>query len=114
MASRRSKPKTRTYPEPPRHYYVYVIEVSEHGRRTFYVGQSGKTPEARAKEHASACKLYCRSCECRHYTPAGKVRLRRDLFAMYNPVSTRAEAEKIERELARKLRAQGLNVLGGH
>jgi len=109
------KPKPRSYPEPPRHYYVYVIEVTERGgRRTFYVGQSGKTPEARAREHASGCKKFCPSCKVRHYSPSGSVRLRRDLFSRYNPVDTRPEAERIERQLARKLRVQGYHVVGGH
>lgn len=108
------KPKPRSYPEPPRHYYVYVIEVSEHGKKTFYVGQSGKTPEARAREHASGCKKFCPSCKVRHYSPSGSVKLRYDLFSQYNPVDTRSEAEKIERWLARKLRDRGYHVVGGH
>jgi hypothetical protein len=116
---RKALPKTkpRSYPEPPRHYYVYVIEVSDRGKRTFYVGQSGKTPEARAREHASGQKKFCGSCKVRHYagtSRTGSVRLRHDLFSQYNPVDTRGEAERIERWLARKLRARGYHVVGGH
>lgn len=106
--------KARVYPEPPRHYYVYVIEVMEKGKRTFYVGQSGKTPEERAREHASSCKRFCPSCGCRHYTHSDRVKLRYDLFSQYNPLDTRTEAEKIERWLARKLRQRGYRVMGGH
>jgi hypothetical protein len=109
----RTRPRTRTYPEPPRRYYVYIVEASEKGKKIFYVGQSGKLPEARALEHGAGCKRFCSACGCRHYVH-GTVKLRYDLFAQYNPVDTRAEAERVERWLARKLLSRGYHVIGGH
>lgn len=110
MASSRK----RTYPEPPRRYYVYVIQATERGKSVFYVGQSGKTPEARAAEHSSRCKRFCNTCQCRHYVQGSSFKLRYDLFSQYNPIDSRAEAERVERWLARKLRSRGYTVIGGH
>ncbi len=101
-----------------RTYNVYVIETTAHGQKTLYVGQSGKTPEARLKDQAARCKRYCPTCKCRHYVHtdrgAHRMRLRYDLFSHYNPVRTRAEAERVERWLARRLTRQGYHVIGGH
>ncbi len=103
----------------PHVYYVYVIESSDRaGRRILYVGQSGKTPAARLRDHTASCKRYCSSCRCRHYVAlergAKAPRLRWDLFAGYNPMESRGEAEAAERSLARKLKARGYTVRGGH
>jgi hypothetical protein len=78
-----------------------------------YVGQSAKTPAQRFEEH-KGCKTYCKSCKCRHYVPGHLHKLRYDLFASYNPMHSRPEAEKIEKWLARKLRSRGYRVVGGH
>jgi len=94
-------------------YYVYVIESTDEGRSVFYVGQSAKTPESRLKEQRS-CKTYCSTCKCRHYAQGRGMKLRYDLFAQYNPLMTRPEAERVERWLARHLRKRGYRVMGGH
>jgi len=101
--------------KPLRHeYYVYVIEARDRaGRPVLYVGQSGKTPEERLREHKT-CKRYCRGCRCRHYAPHA-ARLRHELFARYNPIiDDRKHAERIERWLADRLRKRGYRVIGGH
>lgn len=114
--ARRHRPVRDRSLEGPREYHVYVIEETSHGRKKLYVGQSGKTPELRLKEHRARCKRYCSTCRCRSYTgPAAHgLKLRYDLFSRYNPVDTRAEAETIERWLARRLTQQGYDVIGGH
>lgn len=100
---------------PPRHYYVYVIEaVDPRGRRILYVGQSGKTPAQRLKQHKAVCTRYCATCECKHYIHGRVIGLRRDLYEQYNPLPNRPEAERVERLLAGKLRRRGYTVKGGH
>ena len=79
----------------------------------FYVGQSGKTPEARFRDQ-KGCKSYCTSCTCRHYVQGKALRLRYDLFSAYNPLDSRREAERTERWLAAQLRRRGYEVTGGH
>ena len=100
---------------PPHRYYVYVIEaVDRMGKTVFYVGQSGKTPAERFREHKSECTRFCSSCGCKHYIRGKVKRLRYELFEQYNPITSRVEAERIERWLARKLRQRGYRVIGGH
>ena len=100
---------------PPHVYYVYVIEaIDKNGRSVLYVGQSGKTPTQRLADHKSSCPRYCTSCACRHYVKGEVKGLRRDLYAHYNPISSRKAAEEIERWLARLLRKRGYHVIGGH
>jgi hypothetical protein len=103
--------------EPPHVYYVYVIEATDPrtGKRKMYVGQSGKTPEARLRDHRAKAKTYCARCAPRHYVPRGSgLRLRYDLFSEYNPISSRPRAEAVERQLARRLQGMGFTVIGGH
>ena len=97
-----------------RPYYVYVIESCVNGKKTLYVGQSAKTPEARFREQSASCKTYCSTCRCRHYVPGKVLRLRRELFEQYNPLPSRQEAERIEKWLFRHLRRRGHRVKGGH
>lgn len=100
--------------EPPRSYFVYVIEsLDSNGRKVFYVGQTQHTPEKRLAQHRKG-KKFCGSCRSRHYVPGSSMRLRHELFARYNPLWSREEAERIERWLAERLRRQGYRVLGGH
>jgi hypothetical protein len=118
-AVRRAKAhlRVRTRWEEPHVYYVYVIEATDPltGKRKLYVGQSGKTPEARLRDHRARAKTYCPRCEPRHYVPKGaQLRLRRDLFSEYNPISSRPRAEAVERQLARRLKGMGFTVIGGH
>jgi hypothetical protein len=106
--------------EPPRAYFVYVIESQDSsGRKVFYVGQTQHTPEKRLAQHQKG-KKYCSPCKSRHYVPraagAGpsSMKLRYELFSRYNPLWSREEAERIESWLAARLRRQGHRVLGGH
>lgn len=87
-----------------RRYYVYVIEQLRHGKREFYVGQTGKTPEKRFKEHKTGHLSYSH----------GGIMLRKDLYAKMNPLYSRTDAEKMEKVVARTLRKRGLKVKGGH
>jgi hypothetical protein len=91
-------------PSPPRRYYVYVIEQLHNGKREFYVGQTGKTPQARFKEHKAGHFGYTK----------GALALRKDLYAKVNPLYSRAAAERMEKVIARTLRKRGLRVRGGH
>lgn len=91
---------------PKRRFYVYVIEEIRHGKREFYVGQTGKTPEQRYKDHKQG-----------HfgYLHGGKaVSLRKDLVKKVNPLYSRKAAEMAEKLIARTLRKRGLRVKGGH
>jgi hypothetical protein len=97
----------------PRTYFVYVIESTVRGRRIFYVGQTNLSPQDRFRQH-KGCSSFCTSCTCRHYVKGEALKLRYDLFSTYNPCRSRPEAEEIERWLARKLRARGYEVAGGH
>lgn len=97
----------------PRHYYVYVIEaVDKRGSRIFYVGQSALRPEERLSQHSEG-KRYCDSCITKFHVHGKKLKLRWDLFSQYNPLLSRDQAERVERWLAKKLRARGYNVRGG-
>lgn len=89
-------------------YYVYVIELSEKaGRRAVYVGQSALYPTERFAQHLNAYKA---ASVVRRYGE----RLRPDLFEVFNPIHTRAEAEDREAQLAQLLRIEGYKVFGGH
>jgi hypothetical protein len=113
MKARKAR-RNRTL-EPARAYHVYVVETLTVEREALlYVGQSGKTPEARLEDHRAGCKRYCSSCACRHYVGGRRMRLRYDLFAHVRPVRTRREAEVLEKRLARSLRRRGYHVIGGH
>lgn len=110
------KPGTRTSAEyeqtgllgirdPNRRYYVYVIETMKKGKRQFYVGQTGKKPEQRFKEHKAG----------KHFAYAkGAKLLRKDLTKKLPPLYTRKQAERAEKIIARTLRKRGLSVTGGH
>jgi predicted GIY-YIG superfamily endonuclease len=96
-------------------FYVYVIEAQDdRGRRFFYVGSSAKTPDERFREHRDG-KRYCKG-GCRgnkKHVHGVKLRLCRELFAPYNPIRSRDEAEEIERWLARHIRKRGYRVVSG-
>lgn len=97
--------QTPLFRDPNRRYYVYVIETLKKGKRAFYVGQTGKKPEQRFKEHKAG----------RHYAYAkGAKLLRKDLTKHVPPLYTRKQAERAERIIARTLRKRGLSVTGGH
>ncbi len=95
-------------------YYVYVIELTDDAgprpnprRACVYVGQSVHIPDERFRQHKAG------------YKASRKVRqhgrwLRRKLYEQYNPITTRQEAERMERWLAQRLRERGFTVFGGH
>jgi len=102
-------------------YSVYVIEISdERGPRlnprypNVYVGQTSLTPEERFAQHQIGYKA------SRYLWKGGKGRgqwlglwLKRRLYQRYNPVETRAEAERLELWLAERLRRKGYTVFVG-
>jgi hypothetical protein len=89
-------------------YYVYVVELSEAaGKPAVYVGQSALYPAERFSQHLTGYKAA--AVVRRH----GE-RLRPDLFATWNPIRTRREAESAEADLAECLRNDGYVVFGGH
>lgn len=87
---------------------MYVVELSERaGKRAVYVGQSALYPAERFSQHLTGYKA---AAAVRRY---GKC-LRPDLFARHNPLHAREDAERMERDLAAELAAQGYRVYGGH
>ncbi len=88
-----------------------------------YVGQSAHEPDCRYRQHKECHGPVIRfSCICER--PLGDfsknlsnrcVRtygrfLRRDLYERQNPIRTRVQAERLEKELARTLAAKGFGV----
>lgn len=73
----------------------------------FYVGMTGRTPEARYREHLAGVR------DGKGYVRDYAVELLPAVYARLNPM-TRAAAEAREFELAEVLRAAGLFVRGGH
>ena len=102
-------------------YSVYVIEISdERGPRlnskypNVYVGQTALTPEERFAQHKVGYKT------SRYLWKGGKGRgqwlglwLKPRLYERYNPIETRAEAERLEVRLAEQLRHKGYTVFVG-
>ncbi len=102
-------------------YSVYVIEISdERGLRLnpkyphVYVGQTALTPEERFTQHKVGYKT------SRYLWKGGKgrgqwlgLRLKPRLYERYNPIETRAEAERLELRLADQLRHNGYTVFVG-
>ena len=102
-------------------YSVYVIEISDkRGPRlntrypNVYVGQTALTPEERFAQHQIGYKT------SRHLWKGGKGKgqwlglwLKRRLYERYNPIKTRAEAERLELWLAEHLRHKGYTVFVG-
>jgi hypothetical protein len=98
-----------------------VIEISdERGPRlnpkypNVYVGQTALTPEARFAQHKVGYKT------SRYLWKGGKGKgqwlglwLKRRLYERYNPIETRAEAERSESRLAEQLRHKGYTVFVG-
>jgi predicted GIY-YIG superfamily endonuclease len=91
-----------------RRYYVYVIELDDSkrkgaGKPALYVGHSVREPEVRFDQHLNGV-------HASHHVRGHAVRLRWDLFADYNPMATRPEAEEREKWLADRLEAEGHRV----
>lgn len=73
----------------------------------FYVGMTGRTPEARYREHLAGVR------DGKGYVRDYAVELLPEVYARLNPMPLRV-AEAREFELAEALRAAGLFVRGGH
>lgn len=88
-----------------------------------YVGQSAHEPDCRYRQHKECHGPVIRfSCICerplgdfsrnlsnRYVRTYGRY-LRRDLYERFNPIRTRAAAERAEKQLARDLAARGFGV----
>jgi hypothetical protein len=95
-------------------YYVYVIQLDDAvGARdnprypSVYVGQSVRPPRERFEQHKRGYRA------SRVVKKHGRW-LRSRLFEKYNPLLSRRDAERSERELASRLRKKGYTVYGGH
>jgi hypothetical protein len=69
----------------------------------FYVGQTAHDPDVRFKQHKDGYKS---NIFVRKYG----LSLQKSKYKKYNPIKTREEAEKIEKELTTKLRRKGHGV----
>ena len=109
-------------------YYVYVIGLKPSfsktkaakkqnpnfvpgpNKRCYYVGYSSKTPEERYEQHISG---FINGKGYRLFSPKvykygfKKNGLRPRQYKKYNPIATKREAQKIEVDLANKLRRKG-------
>jgi len=105
-----------------RQYYVYVIALAPdvlknsrfrrrnagatHPRACLYVGSSANAPEYRFEQHLNGYKS-------NRFVERYGLELRPALYDRYNPIDSRAEAEKLERYLAERLQSQGYAVWTG-
>lgn len=116
-------------PKRENEFYVYAIKVKESvlkvetfmeanpkyqsGKDCYYVGQSSKTPEMRARIHRTRGKnkkgvnIFSKICHD-HYDGLVPV-----LFKHLNPLSSRDAARVAELRLAKDLREQGCSVWMG-
>ena len=106
-------------------YYVYVVELDKSFARTarakrenpsavndkpcIYVGQSSKKPEERFSEHINGLRNNRVPLFSRIVKQYG-IRLQPRLYEKYNPLKTRSEAEKKEKEVTIKYRKRGYTV----
>lgn len=100
-----SKPKRRR----PLHHVVYVVELKDQdgpGTTGLYVGMTGLTPGQRFANHKAGKKS---SSIVRKFG----VRLAPEYYEHIRPM-TYHEALAKEASWAEELRANGLNVFGGH
>lgn len=123
--------------KPVMHRQVYIIEIMEkwypevapdlpEGKRCFYVGETGKEPGVRFKEHRSrrsiggnppsSGKIFKKMRRIRGLellARNGDVRLRRKMAGKYRSVSSKkakvlkGKAKKLEGQVIDELRAQG-------
>ena len=100
-------------------YYVYVIELDKEVIKSkrfkkcnpnldakkpcFYVGQTCHDPDTRFKQHKDGYKS-------NSFVIKYGLRLKRNIYNKFNPINTRKEAERIEKELAGVLRQKGHGV----
>lgn len=120
--------KTKT-PKRENGFYVYAIKLKDtvlndeifmdenleykSGMDCYYVGQSSKTPEVRARIHRTrgknkkGFKIFSKICHD-HYNGLAPT-----IYNHLNPLGSRDAARQAERQLAKKLRAQGYGVWMG-
>jgi hypothetical protein len=100
-------------------YYVYVIRLDDAvlqsqrfqrqnpqmkpGFPCFYVGQSSHSPETRFWQHKNGYKS-------NRFVQEFGLGLCPQFYEMFNPISTRREAEHIEEMLTQNLRMKGYGV----
>ena len=100
-------------------YYVYVIELDKEviqskrfqkcnpnlnsRKPCFYVGQTCRDPDTRFTQHKNGYKSNI-------FVQKYGLWLKRNIYENLNPIDTRQEAEKIEKELAEVLRRKGHGV----
>jgi hypothetical protein len=105
-------------PAQPRHYHVYVIELSGdviyerrfmranpsyiEGRPCYYVGMTGLDPDVRFDKHKAGI-------QSNRFVEQYGLRLLPDLYELYNPLSY-DEARDLEVELAIDFREAGYGV----
>jgi hypothetical protein len=99
--------------DPERRCSTYVIELEELNKTntaesaaTFYVGQTGLTPEKRFEQHKNGI-------HANKQVEKFGVRLRLDLVITIGQM-THLESLREERQTAKQLRNKGYRVLGGH
>lgn len=107
-------------------YHVYVIALKSEfgttakarranpgflpGRRCYYVGYTSRTPGRRYIQHMAgglSQKGHNLASKVVHKFGVFPQGLKPEIFEVYNPIRTKAEAEKVEKWLAEKLRKEG-------
>lgn len=100
-------------------YYVYVIKLDKEvltsrkfrernanlnpRKACYYVGQSCRDSKTRFQQHKMGYKS-------NHFAKKYGLKLSKRKYQRYNPINTRNEAERIEKELADYLRKKGHGV----
>ena len=104
---------TITNIDPPKKHWVYVVELMEPAKEdgvrrktTYYVGQTGLTPEERYAQHKDGVRA-------NNKVQMYGVHLRQDMVEDAGPM-THLASLRLERQLADKLRERGSKVYGGH
>ena len=106
-------PKRREYERRYRH--IYVVQLSEDVGRSpdpslppVYVGQTGKTPADRFREHKIGYK------KGKGFVHKYGIRLMPELYRCIDPNLSTDSAEEVEESWAEELRERGHLVKGGH
>lgn len=93
-----------------RTYGVYVVELND-SKNHLYVGQTWYTPDERLAQHNTGLAVFHAA---RPFKRGLRGRLRPDIYEQIPRVNSQAEAEALEAATARKLKALGFRVDGGH
>lgn len=108
------------------HIYDGKGRANKEGFKLLYVGQSGHSPECRFEQHKHChggniefvciCGMKCTCHDDNHviyrnvsnrFVRDHGMKLRRDLYVKYNPISSSKESKKTEKYLAAELRKLG-------